>query len=211
LSLYVRTAMQILEIETNNVLFDFPTEETRRLVELAAEQRQPLVNASLRYCFMGNANLKGVNLAGADLRDAQLNSTTLQYADLYNANLEDASLCFSILVGANLVGANLKGTKLPSPTMVLLADWGELSDELTADLMVWDSVNHPNPNAFDVWAKTGACPYVQYREVSRAANFHEKPSLWGKGKECKPYDLMKRVLAEKCPPWTDEQLAKFSK
>jgi hypothetical protein len=92
--------------------------------------------------------------------------------------------------------------------MVLLANWGKLSDELTADLMVWDSLNHPNPSSFDVWAKGGLCPYKDVK-VQRAANFQEKRELWGKGKVCPPYELMQRVLAEKCPHWTKEQEEKF--
>ena len=92
--------------------------------------------------------------------------------------------------------------------MVLLADWSNLSDELTADLMLQDSLNHPDPDAFKIWADGGACPYSEVK-IQRAANFKEKRGLWGKGKVCPPYELMQRLLAEKCPPWTKEQEEEF--
>jgi len=202
--------MQILDVN-GKVLYETQAVNLKELVETAIAGQANLATADLRYAVIGDANLKSARLTHADLRATMLHVSNLQYASLDGANLEGACLTSCSMYQANLRGANLKGARLPSPTVVLLANWGELSDQLTADLMLWDSLNHPNPSAFDKWAETGVCPYIAYKEVSRAANFHEKPSLWGKGKECKPYDLMKRVLAEKCPPWTDEQLAKFSK
>lgn len=194
--------MQILSVD-GNVLYETQATNLKELVETAVARQVNLSTAELRYSIMGHVNLKGARLVRADLRDTMLNSSNLQYASLDDANLEGACLTSSWLYGTSLSGANLKGTRLPSPTMVLLADWRELSDQLTADLMLWDSLNHPNPKAFDDWAEGGVCPYSAYKEVSRAANFYEKRSLWGWGKECKPYDLMKRVLAEKCPDWKD--------
>jgi hypothetical protein len=81
--------------------------------------------------------------------------------------------------------------------MMLLAQWGDVSDELCADLMLWDAANHPNPAAFDAWANDGPCPYSSVH-VERAANFTERKHLWGSGKACRPYELMRRLIAEKC-------------
>lgn len=93
--------------------------------------------------------------------------------------------------------------------MVLLASWGEVGDQLCADLMLWDSTNHPDPTTFDKWALGGACPYADVK-VDRAANFKEKKALWSKGVATVPYQLMLRVLAEKCPAWTTEQTEAFA-
>lgn len=202
--------MQILDLD-GKVLFEEDVLNETALVEMAAKRQVRLYRANLKNWYLAKINLKTADLRGADLRGAVLRYCDLRNVTLEGANLEAASLESSMLENAFLDGANFKNARLPSPTMMLLAWWNELSDQLTADLMLWDSLNHPDPNAFDRWAKDGICPYITYREVSRAANFREKSSLWGKGKECRPYDLMKRVLAEKCPDWTDEQLAKFSK
>lgn len=157
-----------------------------------------LFDANLQRTTLMNANLCSVNLVNANLHGACLRGANLTGANLANANL---TFCF-------LTGANLKDANLPSPTTVLLADWERLSYDLTADLMVWDSLNHPDPTAFDRWANGGSCPYSETK-VQRAANFRERRELWGKGKVCPPYELMQRLLAEKCPPWTKEQEEKF--
>ena len=115
------------------------------------------------------------------------------------------------LSGADLREANLSRANLPSPTVVLLATWGDLSQQLCADLMLFDARNHPDPTAFDRWANgSGECPYDGVH-VSRAANFTENKEYWGQGQPCRPYDLMVRVLAEKCPDWSDERVAEFMK
>lgn len=45
--------------------------------------------------------------------------------------------------------------------------------------------------------------------VERAAHFKERKDLWGTGVSCRPYDLMVRILAEKCPDWNEEKRAAF--
>src|SRR5208282_3069834 len=94
------------------------------------------------------ANLWSANLQSADLRLANLQSANLQWANLQSANLRLA----------NLQWANLQSANLPSPTMILLASWGEVSEKLCADLMMYDASNHPDRTAFDKWAKGGPCP-----------------------------------------------------
>ena len=133
---------------------------------------------------------RGTNLRCADLRDANLN-----YADLRDANLNYAELS----------GASLSGARLPAPTMVLLANWGEVSPQLCADLMLFDSMSHPDPSLFDAWSDGGLCPYAHNKvKIQRAAQFYEQRELWGKGVPCRVYDLMSRLLDEKCPKWSDE-------
>ena len=79
---------------------------------------------------------------------------------------------------------------------MLLAYWGDVSDNLCADLMMYDASCHPDQNAFDKWAAGGECPYANAL-VQRACNFIERKELWGKGKFRKPFALMLRLFKEK--------------
>jgi hypothetical protein len=81
--------------------------------------------------------------------------------------------------------------------MVLMAKWGILSKQLTADLMVYDSLSHPDPARFDKWARGSECPYSGVR-VQRAACFQENKQYWGLGKRRTPFYLMTKVIQEKC-------------
>jgi hypothetical protein len=180
---------QIRSRYTNAVLYEAEAETLSDLVVKAVANR---------------VNLAGANLAGANLADAHLAG-----ANLAGANLADANLAGANLAGANLADANLAGAHLPSPTAVLLAYWGDLSPRLCADLMLFDAANHPDPTAFDRWAQGGPCPYENVH-VQRAANFSERKELWGQGEVCRPYGLMVRVMAEKCPSWDAQTIAGFN-
>ena len=135
------------------------------------------------------ANLRCANLPGANLSDADRRG-----ANLRRANLSDADLR-----GANLKGADLSGANLPSPTMLLLAYWGRVSDLLTLDLMMYDASNHPDPYSFDRWKLDGSCPYIGCN-VQRAALFCELRELWPgwnpHKKICSAYSLMVRLFDE---------------
>jgi hypothetical protein len=138
----------------------------------------------------------GANLSGADLRYADLSGADLRYADLRYADLS---------------GADLSGANLPSPTMVLLASWGDVNPELCRDLMIYNAACHPDPSAFTRWAnRQSGCPYASAK-VQRAADFQERREYWSDTAPLRrPYDLMVRVLAEKCPAWTGAQQAEFN-
>ena len=118
-------------------------------------------------------------------------------ATLWGANLRGAYLPGAYLPGADLRGADLQGAFLPAPSMVLLAYWGEVSDKLCTELMRHDASGHPNPKDFVAWAKGGPCPYAATK-IQRLANFNQKINLWKKGKSLPVYELMVRVLREKC-------------
>jgi len=172
-----------------------------------------LTRANLRDAYLRGATLTRANLTGANLTGADLFGADLFGADLRGANMTDADLFGADLRGADLRGATLTRADLPSPTMVLLASWGSLSPALTVDLMRYDAACHPDPARFDEWAvdDDGRCPY-DGTSVQRAANFAESRELWrehGNGPCPRPYDLMTRVLGEKCPEWTDEQRKAF--
>ena len=133
-----------------------------------------------------SANLQSANLRSANLRSADFRWANLQSADVRSANLQSA----------NLRSADLRWANLPSPTIMLLAYWGCVSDELCADLMMYDASCHPSKKAFDVWAAGGSCPY-SHVNIQRACNFTEKKELWGRGKFHTPYSLMLRLFEEK--------------
>jgi hypothetical protein len=184
------------------------------------------LTAALVLAITSGANLCGADLRGADLRGADLRGADLRGANLYGANLYGANLCGANLRGADLRGANLRGAdlygadlrgadlygaNLPSPTVVLLANWGNVTDKLCRDLMTYDAACHPDPTLFTKWAEGGPCPYIAIK-IERAASFTEVKALWKENLPlCRPYDLMIRVLEEKCPQWTTEQTAAFEK
>ena len=118
-------------------------------------------------------------------------------ANLSGADLSGANLRGAHLYWADLSGANLRGATLPSPPEVLLAHWGSVSAAMCLALMRYDASNHPRPESFEKWVKTGICPYDGVK-VERAANFHENRKLWRPGPAKSAYELMVRVIREKC-------------
>ena len=130
------------------------------------------------------------DLRSADLRSADLSGADLSGANLSAAQVGGANLSYANLRGADLSGADLRDADLPSPTMVLLAKWDELSDGLTADLMRYDAANCPDGDSlFSTWASGGGCPYADAK-VQRAANFRESREF-----------LMVAVIRERCITW----------
>ena len=171
-----------------------------------------LDGANLYGANLYGANLKGATLKGATLDGANLNGATLYGANLYGATLDGANLYGATLDGANLDGANLKGATLYGanlkganldllhipPPVLLLADWGTVSDDLCRDLMRYDAANHPDGDAaFDGWKKTGKCPYESTHWL-RSANFYERRELWIPGQAPSALELCERLIAEKC-------------
>ena len=163
-----------------------------------------LVRASLDGASLVRASLDGARLDGASLVRASLDGASLVRARLDGARLDDARLDGASLDGARLDdarldGARLDGSTLPAPTVILLAHWGEVSEQLCADLMEYDCWVHGDRFAFDVYgAAPDKCPFSGHLET-RAANFKEHASVWRKGigKLCSPRDLMLRLFAEK--------------
>jgi len=170
-----------------------------------------LRGADLQDADLQGADLQGANLQDADLRGADLRGADLQGADLQGANLQDADLPDADLQGANLRGADLRradlrraylqDADLPAPSIILLANWRELSDKTTIALMRLDcSACLNGKKRFDIWAHDGICPYNESK-VQRVANFVEKKHLWKYGPPPSIYNCMKMVLDEKCPGW----------
>ena len=159
--------------------------------------------ANLRHANLRGANLRGADLRCADLQDADLRSADLQGANLRNANLRNANLRDADLRYADLRGANLryakydKKTNWPSWTVLLLADWGTCSNELTLALMRLDAQWHPEgARAFNLWQKTNRCPYNASCNTQRIANFKEDRVLWSPGRPPSPRRIMAMLLNE---------------
>jgi hypothetical protein len=98
---------------------------------------------------------------------------------------------------ADLRSADLSYADLPSPTMLLLASWYQVSAKLTLKLMRYDAANHPEPTKFDEWAKGGDCPYADVK-WQRCATFQENRELWKPGKATKSaLELVLMLFKEK--------------
>ncbi|MHA2333212.1 MAG: pentapeptide repeat-containing protein [Candidatus Hodarchaeales archaeon] len=166
-----------------------------------------LVNTVFVHSTLCKISFTEANLAYADFL-----RTTIQRADFYGANLYKTTFFKTDLEGGSFIGANLyktrfrhtnlKGVLLPSPSMVLLADWGKLSNETTLALMRLDAANHPEgEEIFNEWAEGGDCPYTaSYSD--RMAIFQEDSTLWEPGPPPTVYEAMCMVLSEKCPEWS---------
>jgi len=159
-----------------------------------------LGGANLREANLRGANLREANLREADLREANLREANLREADLMEANLREADLGEANLWGANLWGANLweadfTNTILPAPTLLLLCNWGRVSDELTTELMRYDATNHPHPHKFQEWADGGGCPYN--RGFPRVAHFQECRECWKSGKAKSARELVLMLFKER--------------
>lgn len=203
--------MQISKRYTARVLFSGEAQDLGALVREARIRGVSLREADFSGANLSSARLdgadfygsdfSGANLFGVDFRRSNLLGTNFYGANLYGSAFDGADLSEADLRGANLWevtfdGADLRGAYLPSPAMVLSANWGDLSDQLTADLMLLDSLSHPNPEAFEDWADGGPCPYSGLK-IQRVAHFAEQPRLWGAGRTDTMYNLMVRVLREK--------------
>ena len=118
---------------------------------------------------------------------------------LFSAEAKSVKIAVALAVknNSNLCDSDLRGSNLPAPSMVLLAAWGVLRGQLTADLMLFDSTGHPDSTAFAKWATGGPCPYSGV-QVERLAHFKEDKTHWSNGVVDTIYNLMVRVLREKC-------------
>ena len=152
----------------------------------------------LPYADLTGANLSHVSFRDSDLRGAMLNGATLQGTIFHRTDLRGANLSGTAVHGVYLNGANLRGAQLPAPTAVLLAWWGDLSDDLTALAMAYNASCHPDPSAFTRWADGGPCPYAGV-SIQRACNFRERFTCWDPYLPTpRPYDLMVEIIREKC-------------
>ena len=131
------------------------------------------------------AKLYGANLYGANLYRANLSEANLSEANLYGANLSRA----------NLYGAKIEFQQFPSIRLLSSIPLGELSDQITLELMRRDAYAHPEPDKFNNWAKGSKCPY---QNEERFWHFQEKKELWKAGKpKMRDSDLVLAICKEK--------------
>jgi hypothetical protein len=123
-------------------------------------------NADLSYVNLRSADLSSANLSYANLRFANLSSANLRSADLRSADLRFADL--SQLLFSNSV-----------TTLLTIIDWGQLSDELTLELMRHDAESC-GIEAMTKWANStdGNCPF---NGTVRDFQFAENKKLWVEG------------------------------
>ena len=83
------------------------------------------------------------------------------------------------------------------PVSVLRCWLGELSDNLTNELMHRDAESHPSPKMSREWAKGGPCPYSL--PVERMHHFEERKEAWvsGRWRRMKDRDLIRAIAKEK--------------
>ena len=152
--------------------------------------------ADLRY-----EDLREASFMKADLRYAWLMGTNLQHVDFTDADLRYADLRNTCLLGAEFDNAKVYGVRWPAPTEILLANWGEVSQNLCRKLMRYDASNHPDPKSFLRWAMNGRCPYSEIN-FQRAALFAERANVINnrflQTKVETAYNLVQMLLKEKC-------------
>jgi uncharacterized protein YjbI with pentapeptide repeats len=159
--------------------------------------RATMTGASLVRADLLRATLVGAELTDSDLIDADLTATDLTTARIYNARLTRSNMTQANLRHATIT-ARGKGAQWPSPAMVLLADWGSVSDELCIELMRYEAHNHPKPELFDAWSRGGPLPWGT-SSFGRCADFSLCRWLWSPGPAKSAYELACMVLKEKCP------------
>jgi len=125
------------------------------------------------------ANLTETNLRGANLMWAILKGANLTETNLTEANLQGANLSGANLTGAKLTGADLREANY-SILIMHRIDWGELSDELTLELMRHNAEICGNKAMTD-WVKGGQCPFST-GNIQKLFHFNEKKELWKPGK-----------------------------
>ena len=154
-------------------------------------QNDPTIEIELE-----DANLRNVSFAGANLREADLSGCILIGSNFENADLSHADLSNCSLSCANLAGANLTCASHSVPQM-LVAFWGDVSEELCRDMMRLDASAHPEPRLFDNWAYYDAgCPYLD-SYISRVCYFNEDPDFWKSGRPPSLWRIWCRLAAEK--------------
>ena len=159
-----------------------------------------LRGCDLRAANVSHADMRGADLSGACMSDvhgacAILSSARLRGADLSGANLRGARL-----YRADMRCARLRGATLPTPPMLLLAEWGALSDGLTALALAYEASCHPDPDAFSRWSEEGdRPPHAGDARVPRACHCIGRPECWDSDLAApRPYDLMVALVRECC-------------
>ena len=165
-----------------------------------------LSNRNLEYIDFSCSILRYCVFDGSNLRKADFDNACLNDASFVEADLREADLCSVSCNEANFRRADLRGARLPSPTVLLLAAWENLSRKTTLALMRLDCSGLMHKNAtkfFNRWGKGRGCPYyeVDYIRFGRVASFNERRNVWKAGPPPSIRACMTMVLDECCPGW----------
>ena len=80
---------------------------------------------------------------------------------------------------------------------MLQANLGNVSNNITLELMRRDASFHPDPKKFGQWAKGGECPYKDC-VCQQIHHFEIKKELWQPGKPTMTdYELLMAIAKEK--------------
>ena len=150
--------------------------------------------ANLKYANLECAHLEYAHLEDANLRGANLEDANLKYVHLEYANLRDANLKYANLRSAHLEDASLKDAQYALISMFQI-NWGNLSDELTLELMRHDAESC-GEEAMNNWAKTDKYPFPN--NLEKDFYFQEKKELWQAGvPKLRGMQLFKALCEEK--------------
>jgi hypothetical protein len=133
-------------------------------------------NADFKNAKLIEANFTCTIVRGSDFFEANLSGANLSHGDFRDVNLRNACLHNTNMFNVNLYHAKLKNTLFPSPTIMLTANWKNISDSSALDLLRYNAFNHPQPERFFLWKEFGVNPYTGLN-IQHAANFLERPNL----------------------------------
>lgn len=215
---FLNRALQNIDFSFIEIKTDLPFLKFENVRFQAASFYGKIRSCIFKNCSFNNCSFytdfKGLNIfSNCSFIDATF-PTPLANNRFSNCNFTRASISASVK-NARFYNCNFSKACLLSPAEMLLARWEEfnLSPQLIADLMLYDSLNHPDPNTFDKWAKDSTCPYSKTHNYpiyySRAAYFTERETLWGQGKFTSVYNLFERVLQETNPEWDEKKYESF--
>lgn len=157
-----------------------------------------LTSSVFKNCLLLETDFLKAEMQNSFLLRCECIGSNFSNANLINATLEHSNFSRCNFISSSLLNSSLKGSKIGSPGMFLLANWENLSEELTALAMAYDASCHHDKKLFEDWAKNGDCPY-ELASYERACFFNEKRSLWDS--DLKPpgaLELLIRIIKEKC-------------
>lgn len=137
----------------------------------------------------------------ADLESTIFLKSNFNEASFFNVNLEKVDLSYTNIILTTFRNCNMKNTVLPSPGMILLANWGGYDSDDISMLMKLDASAHPEPEKFDKWALGEGCPYTNVN-FNRAALFLENRNYWNSKKDFPTlWEVVYIIMKKYCPSW----------
>lgn len=180
----------------------------RRMIEVCQKKGKDLLKADLHRSNFLNFKISDMSFSGSNIRRsnwkyAKFTNCKFRQCDFYETDFTGTEFRNCSFYGSDLNGVHFNGTvmdgssiihALYSVSSILKCNWGNLSPELTLELMRHDA-EFVGTKAMARWVKTGDCPY---RDCERDFYFTEKKSLWRKGKpKLRGVELFNALCEEK--------------